>query len=782
MDIKLQEFLLTLASYRALFGILAVLFLLVAASMLITSALGKLKLFLKKKQTEHELDKKTIRNLDYTKVKDEYRTQMMRSVVAPDAIDPGPNGYLVLDDCGKEVYVRTLTIDSTPKTCVFAETFAVLMDFPGCESNIFIKPISEAALNRKMDRQITVLASEFYSAEGDPNRTRKIKEQYRDTYQWAEDLESGDTRFFDVGFLFTFSATSLAELNKITDNFRSKALSRNITVTNCYSVQAEAFAMSAPFNDTIKVGSKYIPTNGINYLFLDKFSLSTVFNYTQNSFSHKEGVILGRDMNSGTPIIYNYFDPSHDGFTIVIAGKTGSGKSATIKMYCCRSIPLDYRYVCIDSQIRKGTNEAEFAALAELVNGVNLKISNDSEQIMNPFEIGETTKTVKVSSTAVREIRTLELNDKITMAVHTLSTMLQGSKEISSLENMIPINRILTDVVSELYQDYGLVDGDPDSLYTAGNVVSAGGNGVGIGIGRVKKTLPTITDYYKKLLIKAAANKDEALTMHYNLILMGHKDFVRELYYTSKTLKFLTKEDFMTLRLRDSKGNNRVYRNTDGMEEDVVVIKGTRAYFDGQSTFEVSVDCPFTNIDISHLPEKEKQLARQIAMDFVNEMFIKKNSESINAAKKLVCIFDECHENFVLEYARKTLDNVVRTARKRHVAVVISTQTLSEFKRFDETEAILKQATAKFVFKQDPSDKDWLVATQNLTESQAAYIVNSLGGDEANEEDRERHRGEVCIIDNKNVVFCKVDYLKDTEALAVETNATEVEKLMEIVA
>ncbi len=777
MKIQNMDYMLILAEYRPLFGILAILFLLGALTILITVVIEKFKILMVKSTKKRELDKKSIKNLEYSKVKDERKAEIMRTMVAPDAVNPGPNGYLVIDDGGTEVYIRNFTVASIPKNAVFVETFSGLLDFPGCESSIFIRPVSEAAISHKVDKQITVLASEAVSADGDPNRTRKLKDQYRELYQWAEDIESGDTKFFDVGFLFTFSAKSLQELNKMTDSFHSRAIAKNIVISNCYSVQAEAWMSQAPFNGTIKVGSKYIHTDGVKYLPMDKYSVSTVFNYTQSSFSHRDGVILGYDMNTKTPIFYDLFDPSHDGYTIVIAGKTGSGKSATIKMYACRSIPHGYRYVCIDSQLRKGTNEAEFAAIAGLVNGAHWKISSDSKEIMNPFEINETTKTIKSSNTSVREIRTLELNDKIIMVVNDLSTMLQGQKQIKDLESFLPINRIITDIVADLYAEIGLVEGNADSLYEEGTVVVNGE----LTSGRVKKTLPTITDFYKKLLISQKTNNDASLSGYYNLIVMGLKDFVRELYYTSQSLKFLTKEEVQQLKFRDNRGKTRTYIGPNGIEEEVVTIKGIRPYFDGQSTLDIQKDCPFTDIDISLLPEAEKNLARQIAMDFVNESFIKKNSESVNAADKLVCIFDECHENFNIEYARLTLDNVVRTARKRHVAVFISTQTIREFDYYKETKNILGQATAKFIFKQDPQDKDYLLS-QNLTESQVSYIVNNLGGDDKNEEDKDRHRGEVCIVDNKNVAFCKVQYLRSTEALAVETDASKIAQLMTVVA
>lgn len=775
MNVKLMKLISKLADFQPLFFVLSWLFLLVVLVILVSVAVKKIEDLIINNKKKKDLQKDNIKNLAFEKVKDERKAEVLRKMVAPDAVDPGPNSYCKIDDMGTELYVRTFTIATLPRNVDFAVTFAGLFDYPGCTSSVFIIPEAEQVTSKKMDNQIKIIGSEYGEAVGDPNRSRKLRAEYQELNAWAEQLESGDMKFFKAGFLFTFFSNSLQELNKISDGFRNKAMMKSVVISNAYAVQAEAYEMNAPFNNLLNVGSYYIKTNPIKYFDMDKFSLSTIFNYTQSRFSHKDGIILGRDMESGDPIFYDLFDPSHDGFTAIIAGKTGSGKSALIKIIVCRSTLYDYRYVCIDSQARKGVNEGEFGGPAQCVNGVNFKISTDSKCILNPFEISETKKTIKDGMNSIREISTVELNDKISMVVHTLSTMVQGSKEFSSLESIIPIERILTDTVAAIYQDFGIKEGDVDSLYTEGTVVQNGE----IMSGRVKKLLPTMTDFYKKILIHAHNNNDDTLTLPYNLILMGTKDYVRELYYSAETIHFISKEEFRTLRFREGKNKKlRTYLNEEGKLEDVIVIKGIRSYYDGQSSVSISPDCPFTNIDISGLPEHDKVLARQIAMDIVNEMFIKKNSEDIKAARKLVFICDECHENFKLNPARHALDSIVRTARKRNVGLILASQTLNEYQNWEETKAILKQATTKFVFKQDFQDKNYLIKSLGITEAQASFIVERLGGSGKSEENAAKHRGEVCIVDNKNVAFCKVDYLKRTERLPVETDAKEIEKEM----
>lgn len=774
MGVEGREFINALTDYKELFAILAIIFGLCTLGVLIYAVMGIVTKYSQNAmRKKHEITKEDLRNLDYRKVRSDRKAEILREMVAPDGLDTGTNSYLVLNDGGVDYYVRTFTIATLPKRASFADTFSSLLDFPECTSTILVTPTAEATISRKMDRQVTVLGAEYASAAGDPNRERKIRSQFNEVNSWAEEVEEGENKFFRVGFVFSLVASSLQQLNKISDTFKSKALSKSIVITNCYAVQPEAYLFNAPCGNYLKIGSSYIKADAVNYFDMDKYSVSTIFNYTQTSFSHKDGIILGRDMGTAEPVLYDIFDPSHDGYTLVIAGKTGSGKSATIKMYAARSMIHGYRYVCIDSQLRKGTAEGEFAGIAELYNGINYKISNDSEYILNPFEVGETSKTVKQGSDMVRDVRTLELKEKIGMVVNTLLTMIQGSKSFKNLESMIPISRILTDIVTTLYHDFGIEDDDPDSLYTMGDTVE---DGV-LRNGRIRKPLPTMTDFYKRLLLANLKNKDSSLNEYYSLAIMALKDFVKELYYSKETITFFTREEYMSLPMKDASGTSRVFVNKANQTEDVEQVHGIRAYYDGQTNVTVSRDCPFTNIDISSLSENEKILARQIAMDYLNESFIKKNSESIDTASKLVGIFDECHENFVFEYARKTLDNVVRTARKRHVGIILSSQTLAEYNNYKETQAILKQATSKFVFKQDYQDRSYLINEVGFTEAQTDYILNSLGGASLDDDQKGRHRGEMCIMDNKNVCFCKVDYLKETEALAVETNASEIEKL-----
>lgn len=767
----LYEFLSALTKYRAFFGVAALLLFFIIVLSLLMNALRHLS---ETRAAMLEMEKEeNLRNIDYETLDKKRKAAMLRKITAPDGLDPGPNSYLVINDGGKDLYVRSLTIVAMPKRDRFANTFSELFDFPMCTSSVFIEPLSEATMISKMDRHITILSSEYGAAAGDPNRQRKLNAQFQDASDFAEQIESGENRFFSVGFVFSLYAESLKELNKSTDRFRAKALAKNISVTNCFAVQAEAYLANAPMNRRQAESSALIKSDAIKFFQMDKYSVSAIYNYTQGSYSHKNGIALGRDLQTASPIIFDIYDQSHDGYTVVIAGKTGCGKSATIKMMCCRQLIQGYHFAVIDSQTRKGMSEGEYAGIAQMCNGVNFQISNSSQDIMNIFEVSETTKTIKDDQNMIHEVRTLDLSDKITMIANVIEMMVQGDSDPFSPEMQTYISAVITDNIARLYKSFGIYNGDPDSLYSQGIVEDGFG---GVSAGKSLKKLPTMTDFYKQILLSHRDNADPTLNEAYSLVTKRLKNYVKELYYSEKTCKFFTKKQYQNLPIVEgSKG--REYINDEHIREAVIEVHGIRAYYDGQSSVHVNKDCPFTNIDISQLPDSEKVLARQVAMAFMNENFIKKNSENINGADKLVCIFDECHENFKNDFARTTLDDVVRTARKRNVAIILCSQTVHEYENYKETKDMIEQAAVKLIFKQDYQEKDLLVKNLGLTEAQASYIVNTLGGNPDDESSANAHRGEMCIIDNKQVAFCKVDYLKNTEALPVETDARSIEAL-----
>ena len=112
--------------------------------------------------------------------------------------------------------------------------------------------------------------------------------------------------------------------------------------------------------------------------------------------------------------------------------------------------------------------------------------------------------------------------------------------------------------------------------------------------------------------------------------------------------------------------------------------------------------------------------------------------------------------------------DLYRSARKRYIASIVSTQALADFKQYEETEAIVKQSPVIFLFRQAKQDKEFLEKATNLTPAQMDRML-SLGGKER-EDGTAAEKGQVCIVVDDRVTFVQVDYLKNSELEIVETN------------
>ena len=777
---SLTQFLEFLAEYRYIFLVLLDVFI-VALLVLLGIALAKM---LKEnyEQKHKEENALLLKNMDYSKADSEKKASIIRQCIMPDGIDTAPNGYMVINDGGVDVYIRCFTIVAMPKRVSFRKTFSDLLNFPSSMSSISVTPIADSEMSRKLDRQVVVLESEHYAAEGNSNRQRKLAGQYKKIEKMAEKVESGDEKYFRVRFLFAIKAPSLDALNRLCDEFHGKAVAKQIIISACYSVHPEAYASIFPFNQAVHIGSKIIGEDIAPEIIWSRPALSTLFNYSKASFTHRNGIPLGRDLFTKHPFLFDIYDPSHDGFTICIAGKTGSGKSVTIKVIVERCVLEGYRFVAIDSQARKGLSEGEYAALAELVGGVNIKISNnlDNENRLNPYHVEESVIFIKETASSGYNQRTLDLLGKITLVNSDIRTMMSGGKEIQNDQLNIYIDRIISDANNELYASFGIYDKNPDSLYEYGDVVVDGM----LQTGYVPKKLPTITDFYKKILLMNKHNKDHLLVDAYSIIIQGMKDWVKELYYSEKSVRFFSKEEYTKLPYSDDpeKKNVKVYKNEDGEWEEVISVHGIRPYFDGQSTIKPSQECAFTNFDISQLTEFDKVVARQILMSYITEQYVKKNSETLlQSNSKLVAIFDEAHENFKYKYARVVIENSARTVRKRNLGLILCTQTIKEYDYYDETREILKQSAVRMICRQDPQDTEFLQKNLALTDTQTYMLTNVIGfKDEDDDDVKNKHRGEMCVCDANKVQFIKVDMLKRTEALSSETSAEGMEELYKV--
>lgn len=693
----------------------------------------------------------------------------VKELIAPNGVNPNPLDHFILHDAGIDIYTICMYIHKLPRYAKFASTFAPLFNFPNVTSTVFIIPMTEGKSSKQLDSRVLMLDTELRSAEkeGDRNKVRKIMGKLADAEKWAQDIESGDNTLYDVAFLFVLQAPDYETLRLRVTDFNMRAREKGIELQACYGVHPEAFLSAYPVNKIYTANlNQLVKTTTIKKHVFDKRSLATIFNHTDSYFSHKDGIPVGRDLVNGQLILWDNYDPSHDGYGVIFCGGTGSGKSATVKMLGSRNINFGYVIRSIDFEARG--NVGEYAIMAIKEGGVNYQIKNGSNNVLNIFDVDPENEYDELTG---QEYSVLRLNDKITDVKYMLLTMIRDGIEINDFSLYTFVSRIISDIVQSLYQERGIYDMNVDSLYTTGETLSE--DGKKITSGRVKKLMPTITDFYKKVLICQKNNNISHHEVAYQIIIDAMKDFVKELYYCPVNLRFFTKNEYEDLPKQD----NIAYYIEGNKKYPVIAIKGSRSYFDGQSTITASPDTPHINIDISQLPEKERPIALLVALSCINENYVKRNSSNPLLAQNMIVVIDEFHKIFPYEEALLLASNAYRTFRKRHVAPWTISQALADYDVNELTRAIIKNSSSIFLFKQNYQDRAFLKESTPLTESQLERVF-TLGGDVDDPEEKAKRRGECCLIENhKTVVFLKVDYLVESEALIVETDIEKIKEL-----
>ncbi len=729
-------------------------------------------------------DLETLMGTDYTGRSLFDRDDAMQKIVAPDGVDPNASpSYMILNDAGRDIFIRTFTLTSVSKTTEFAKTFSPLLNFESSTSSIKFRAISGEEMQRLVNKHITTLTTE-YNRSDDVNRTRQLKNQLAAENELADNLEVGNNSYYHVELGITIRADSLAKLQSLTDKLLFTAKDSGLNLAGCFAVQPEAYLSMAPVNKTFNKDFKLgfltntfpmfkVKSDSMESFLFDQNAASTFFNYNQNDFNQKDGFFMGWNVQTNSIASWDPF-LSKQGYNVIFAGMTRSGKSTAQKCMVLR-MAHNTRFVAIDSQRVAGLDSGEYTPLCKGLNGKVYKISNepDSDK-MNLFELNTSTRAVTDEfGRVIREDVTLQLNDakvsiaNIILMIITANSATRGTTK--GIDLSIGISAKINEIVSQLFEEIGIKDGVPDSLYLPGYEHLKY-------VDRPAKKLPTLTRFFEIAAFRYANAENEEDKKEFRLIMNAIKEYVTYCAYNRETGQIYSEEEYEAMDV-GTDGTHFVL-DEHGNKQDVLCVRGSRLYYDGQSTVstESATDKKtFTNIDISGLPESEIGLARIIAVHLVNEKFIMANSESPDKAERLVVIYDEAHYLLGDPYAAQIVSAQARTCGKKHVSMWLSLQQLTDAQGNDHARIVVENSAQLFLFKHRGSSKEFVQKVTGMSDSQFANLCD-IGGD-PNSETSANRKGECCLCMGRHSYFIKVAYIEDTEAYYVETDPQKRAKL-----
>ncbi len=589
----------------------------------------------------------------------------IKSLIAPGGIDASYTNHLEISS-SRTRYARSMIVANLPRMCTFPEFLRGMYTFGDLNVSVFINPVSEATSQQDLNRTINELESERIVAldRGDINRERVIAQKRMEAEELRDAIAAGFNKLFDSSIIATIFAYSMDELEKYTELLSSEMSKVLIDIKPAWAMQDEAFRSNMPFCDNKLTKSHTF----------DRRAMSTVFPFFTSEVGHENGIPLGFNKQTGLPILYDNFSPKLTNYNMVIFGKSGAGKSVTIKTITARSaVLMGIESLALDA-------EGEYGVVAEALGGVNVTLSPNSKTVINLFDIEP--ENVKDEITG-KERTVLSVENKVEDVTNGLLTMARGSTRSQEVNELT--KQIISEAVAEEYAALGITN-NIESLYTRdekGGRVDISQNY----LGRTKKDMPTIGSWYKRICRKAQENENPDYRFHYSYLVKVMRQYVRE-------------------------------------------YQGQMAYFDGQSTFELLDGVPFINIDISQLEERfARPLAQQIMLSWVWEKYVKKNSEDKTKAAKKRVLVDEAWMLLPYPEAVDFLNTMARRARKRNVSLAVISQKFQDFYEKQEVQAVLTSSETKLFLAQDKSEIQYLKEVFKLSEGEAGFLITCSRGE-----------------------------------------------------
>ena len=589
----------------------------------------------------------------------------LKSLIAPGGIDASYTNHIEISS-SRTRYARSMIVANLPRMCTFPEFLRGMYTFGDINVSVFINPVSEASSQTDLNRTINELESERIVAldRGDINRERIIAQKRMEAEELRDAIAAGFNKLFDSSIIATIFAYSMDELDKYTELLSSEMSKNLIDIKPAWALQDEAFRSNMPYSDNKLTKSHTF----------DRRAMSTVFPFFTSEVGHENGIPLGFNKQTGLPILYDNFSPKLTNYNMVIFGKSGAGKSVTIKTITSRSaVLMGIESLALDA-------EGEYGVVAEALGGVNVTLSPNSKTVINLFDIEP--EIVKDEITG-KERTVLSVENKVEDVTNGLLTMARGSTRSQEVNELT--KQIISEAVAEEYAALGITN-NVESLYTKDEV----GGPVNLSenyIGRVKKEMPTIGSWYKRICRKAQENENQDYRFHYSYLVKVMRQYVRE-------------------------------------------YQGQMAYFDGQSTFELLDGVPFINIDISQLEERfARPLAQQIMLSWVWEKYVKKNSEDKTKAAKKRVLVDEAWMLLPYPEAVDFLNTMARRARKRNVSLAVISQKFQDFYEKQEVQAVLTSSETKLFLAHDKSEIQYLKEVFKLSEGEAGFLITCSRGE-----------------------------------------------------
>lgn len=288
----------------------------------------------------------------------------LNDLIAPAAIKIDPRRIRV-----GEIFAETIYVIAYPRY-LQSNWFSPIIniDMP-IDISMFIHPIDTYDILKTLKKSATQVESQM-NIEQEKGRIRDpvLETAVQDIDELRDKLQQGTEKFFRFAIYITAYGETEKDADELVKSIEAILEAQLVYVKPAIFRSEQGFNSTLPLaNDELDVGTS-----------MNSAPLSTTFPFVSSNLSSNTGILYGINRHNNSLIIFDRFEMENA--NMVVFAKSGAGKSYTVKLEVLRSMMLGINVIIIDP-------ENEYKHLCETVGGTFIRISLNSDNHINPFDL-----------------------------------------------------------------------------------------------------------------------------------------------------------------------------------------------------------------------------------------------------------------------------------------------------------------------------------------------------------------------------------------------------------
>jgi len=291
-------------------------------------------------------------------------TAKLHDLIAPPAIKIAPKYIRVGETLAQTIFVVTY-----PRY-LHSNWFSPIIniDIP-LDISMFIHPIDTTSILKTLRTSATQVQSQVHiEQQKGLIRDPALETAMQDIDELRDKLQQGTERFFRYGLYITVYGQDEKELEKLVGSITAILEAQLIYTKPAVFKTEQGFNSALPLaNDELDIGTN-----------MNSAPLSTTFPFISSTLSNNDGILYGINRHNNSLIIFDRFKMENG--NMVVFAKSGAGKSYMVKLEVLRHMMIGTSIIIIDP-------ENEYKHLCDTVGGTFIKISLNSQNHLNPFDL-----------------------------------------------------------------------------------------------------------------------------------------------------------------------------------------------------------------------------------------------------------------------------------------------------------------------------------------------------------------------------------------------------------